>query len=107
MHQGAVIAYLSGIASYNSKVRDVERNLKTDFGTIIDCRVSAHVFPKLSLFFKAFMLVALEVATGYNTVNPPALHKRNVSKSPPSHIRRRASIAVLSGDIVVGFAVMT
>jgi hypothetical protein len=43
------------------------------------------VFPKLSLFFKAFMLVALEVATGYNTVNLPVLHKRNVSKSPIPH----------------------
>lgn len=85
MNQSAVIAYLSGIASYNSKVREVERNLKTDFGTFIDCRVSAHVFPKLSLFFKAFMLVALEVATGHNTVNLPALHKRNMSKSPIPH----------------------
>jgi hypothetical protein len=31
MNQGAVIAYLSGIVSYNSKVREVERNLIVHF----------------------------------------------------------------------------
>ena len=36
MNQGAVIAYLSGIVSYNSKVREVERNLIVHFRPIPD-----------------------------------------------------------------------
>ena len=57
-----------------------------DVGTgIVRRRLSAHVFPEISLFFKTFVLVALEIAARYNTMHLPTLHKGNMSKAAIPH----------------------